>query len=229
MEPNCDLETSWMQQKTFRQKRPAVLRNGRLNDLHNSWCTKFEDVLKVLPCLQETDSMMMSSTEIAKLGSRNTLEIVSMRWKPLNTHKLQSHPISISLVHIDEYPNPLYGPEHVSSNCQNNPFWISRDLKTFLQHQSIYSIILATFQIYIGCSPGSVSGKLCRACGLPLTVIHSTHEYKPIWWSINSSLPCPSRHKDSMPGFTSKKCAFNTTFGKAYNIANVATGHYFVL
>lgn len=61
------------------------------------------------------------------------------------------------------YPNPIYGPEHVSSNCQNNPFWISRDLKTFLQHQSIYSIILARFQIYIGCSPGSASGKLCRA------------------------------------------------------------------
>jgi len=29
-----------------------------------------------------------------------------------------------------------------------------------------------------------------------------------------------------MPGLTSKKFAFNTTFGKAYNIANGATGHY---
>jgi hypothetical protein len=100
-----------------------------------------------------------------RVETQNTLEIISTRWKPLNKHKLQSHPISISLVHIDEYPNPLYGPEHVSPNCQNNPFWTSRDLKTLLQHQSIYSIILARFQIYIGCSPGSVSGKLCRACG----------------------------------------------------------------
>jgi hypothetical protein len=61
-------------------------------------------IRKFIPENNQLQRLRNSRKQPTKTWSRNTLEIVSIRWKPLNKHKPQSHPISISLVHIDELP-----------------------------------------------------------------------------------------------------------------------------
>jgi hypothetical protein len=97
MEPTCDLETSWMQQKTFRKtdlqywEMADWMTCTQLFDAQNSrmfWrCFHVSKKLTAWWCPKRD----------CKTWSRSTLEIVSIRWQPLNKHKLQSHPISISL------------------------------------------------------------------------------------------------------------------------------------